>query len=176
MNFGEWFALIYLGVLLVVLVFTIRSLVSEVRNKRNDIVSKYYNYGNNYCQANQRPKNTGMLLEKSNYQYYNKTTKCHHQKPMPWFHLKRSITRKTPNANETDTNPALLILVIFFVAGMRLATIAQICFLAMWGIHYLGSAFIYPLNSRISSKPFPLGGWQLLAAGILPHIPQSWTR
>lgn len=53
-------------------------------------------------------------------------------------------------------SPALLVFTAFFIADIRMVTIVQITFLAMWTSHYIDRSFIYPIKFRISPKPLPL--------------------
>lgn len=69
--------------------------------------------------------------------------------------------------------PAPLVFAAFFLTGIRMATVVPIVFLAMWEVHYLDRAFIYPIKLRISSKPLPL---TVLLAGLFFNVMNAFLN
>ena len=69
--------------------------------------------------------------------------------------------------------PAPLVFAVFFITDIRMVTIIQIIFLAMWEIHYIDRALIYPIKVRISSKPLPL---VVLVAGLTFNIMNAFLN
>jgi len=69
--------------------------------------------------------------------------------------------------------PAPLIFAVLFFSGIRVVSIVPVIFLAMWEIHYVDRALIYPFKLRISSKPLPL---MILVAGLSFNIMNAFLN
>jgi protein-S-isoprenylcysteine O-methyltransferase Ste14 len=70
-------------------------------------------------------------------------------------------------------SPAPLVFAAFLVADIRIITVVQVVFLAIWEIHYIDRSFVYPLTLRMSLKPLPL---LVVIAGLAFNIINAYLN